>query len=66
MKARYDLYAAIRDDNDYTDYRVAKETGIGAATLSDWKNGVTVPKADKLFLIANLFGVAIERFFQEG
>ena len=29
-------------------YKVAKATGISAATFSDWKYGRSVPKADKL------------------
>ncbi len=63
--ASYEKYAKIRDEHGYTDYRVAKETGIGAATLSDWKNGLTKPKIDKLFLIAVLFNVKIEDFCEE-
>ena len=35
-----------------TVYQVAKATGIGASTFSDWKNGRSTPKADKLARIA--------------
>ena len=35
MKASYEKYAKLRDERGYSDYRVSKETGIGAATLSD-------------------------------
>ncbi len=66
MKASYEVYAKLRDERGYSDYRVAKETKIGAATLSDWKNGVSTPKADKIFLIAKLFEIPVENLFEEG
>lgn len=65
MRADYNVYAGLRDERGYTDYRVSKATGIGAATLSDWKNGLSVPKVDKLFLIARLFAVSIEELYKE-
>lgn len=66
MTAKYETYAKIRDERGYSDYRVAKETGIGAATISDWKNGITKPKLDKLFAIAKLFNVSLEELCEEG
>ena len=66
MVAKYETYAKLRDDRGYSDYRVSKETGIGAATISDWKNGLSKPKIDKLFLIARLFDVSIEELCEEG
>lgn len=60
MFANYEAYAKLRDERGFTDYRVSKETGIGAATISDWKSGTTKPKIDKLFLIAKLFNVPVE------
>lgn len=65
MVAKYEIYAKLRDDRGFSDYRVSKETGIGAATLSDWKNGLTKPKIDKLFIIAKLFGVSVEDLCEE-
>lgn len=41
-------------------YKVSKDTGISQATLSDWKNGKTLPKAAKLLKLAKYFDVAIE------
>lgn len=65
MVAKYETYARLRDERGYSDYRVSKETGIGAATLSDWKNGLSKPKIDKLFLIAKLFSVSLEDLVEE-
>ena len=39
---------------------MSKETGISASTLSDWKSGRSVPKLDKMRLIAEFFGVSLE------
>lgn len=43
-----------------TVYRVAKATGISASTFTDWKNGRSVPKTEKLKKIASHFGVSLE------
>ena len=51
--------------NGTTVYRVAKETGIPASTFSDWKNGRSSPKAEKLKKISDHFGVSLE-FLIEG
>ena len=58
----YDIYANIRNEKGLTDYRVAKDTGIGTATLSNWKNGKYTPKADKLAKIAEYLGVSPDEF----
>ena len=42
----YEKYAKLRDDRNLTDYAVANQTGIAPSTLSDWKNGKTVPKSN--------------------
>lgn len=65
MKATYQRYAGLRDKRGMSDYKVAKETGIGASTISDWKNGLSVPKADKLVQIARLLSVTVEDLFEE-
>lgn len=61
----YKKYAKLRDERNLTDYRVAVDTGISTATLSNWKNGNYVPKFDKLLLLAKYFGVPVE-YFAEG
>lgn len=58
----YEKYAAIRDEKGVSDYQVWKDTGIATATLSDWKNGISKPKVDKLKILATYFGVEIEDF----
>ncbi len=43
-----------------TVYKLAKATGIAPSTFSDWKSGRYTPKADKLLLIAEFFGVSLD------
>lgn len=56
----YEIYARIRDERGLTDYKVAKLTGIGQSTFSDWKNGRTKPKTSKLEKIADALGVSLD------
>ncbi|MBQ8432432.1 MAG: helix-turn-helix domain-containing protein [Clostridia bacterium] len=41
-------------------YQLSKATGIAASTFSDWKNGRSTPKADKLARIADYFGIGLD------
>ena len=64
---RLEAYARFFEElkkRDITPYRVHKDTGIATATLSDWKNGISKPKADKLKILADYFGVTIECFLE--
>ena len=61
----YAKYAKLRDEKGVTDYRVAQDTGIATATLSEWKAGTYKPKIDKLLTVAKYFGVSIEELIQE-
>lgn len=45
-----------------TVYKVATETGISPSTFTDWKKGRSVPKADKLKILADYFEVNIGYF----
>lgn len=56
----YDVFLSLLEKNDIKTSTVAKETGISNMTFSDWKNGKSTPKADKLQKIADFFGVSIE------
>ena len=56
----YNIFEKLLKMNNTTVYRVSKDTGIAASTLSDWKSGRSVPKLDKIKLIANYFNVPLE------
>lgn len=56
----YDIFENLLSMHKTTVYRVSKETGISATTFTDWKNGRSTPKIDKLKRIADYFGVSLE------
>lgn len=60
----YAKYVAARDEKGVTDYRVSKATGITKSTFTDWKNGRSGPKIDKLKKIADFFDKPIEYFLE--
>ena len=60
----YQRYADLRDKAGVTDYEVAKQTGVSTSTLTNWKYGRYVPKADKIKKIAEYFEMAIEYFLE--
>lgn len=61
----YEKFEQLLKKNNVTPYRVHKETGISTATLSDWKNGKSEPKRDKIEKICNYFGVPLSYFYGE-
>lgn len=56
----YSIFEMLCEKNGVTPYKIGKETGIATSTLSDWKNGKSTPKQDKLKLIADYFGVSVD------
>ena len=59
----YSYFEHLLKINNTTVYRVAKATGIPNSTFTDWKNGRSSPKADKLIKIADYFGVSLDMIF---
>lgn len=51
--------------NGISQYRLSKDTGIAQSCISDWLNGRSKPKLDKLRKIADYFDVPIEYFLEE-
>lgn len=60
----YEKYVKLRNEKGVTDYRVAMDTGIPKSTFTDWKNGRSKPKTEKLKAIADYFNVPIEYFLE--
>ena len=56
----YEYFENLLNERNITVYRVSKATGISASTFTDWKNGRSVPKADKMKRIADFFDVSID------
>lgn len=60
----YEKFAELLEKTNKTAYQVSKDTGIAQSVLSDWKNGRSKPKAEKLKILADYFGVSIEYFLE--
>lgn len=56
----YSIFEELLKAHETTVYRVSKETRISASTFTDWKNGRSVPKTDKMKKIADFFGVSLD------
>ena len=61
----YEKYRELRDRLGLRDSDVANGTGIGNSTFSDWKNGRSAPKREKLQKIAAFMGVNLSYFTGE-
>lgn len=61
-KKIYNYYTKLRDLRGYNDFQVATMAGIGKSTFSDWKNGRSSPKQEKLNKIAAVLDVTPEYF----
>ncbi len=60
----YKAFKKLLDTRNITPYRVSRDTGIWQTTLSDWKNGRSKPKVDKLLTLAEYFGVTVDYFLK--
>ena len=56
----YDVFEKLLKSHNLTVYQVTKATGISPSTFSDWKNGRSCPKADKLARIAAFFSISLD------
>ena len=56
----YEIFARLLRERGITPYQVFKATGVSQSTLSDWKNGKSRPKTEKLIKIAKFLGVSVE------
>lgn len=56
----YEIFVELLQKRKVTAYQVCKATGIASATISDWKNGKSKPKQEKLKKIADYFGVSLD------
>lgn len=60
----YKKFRELLSKNNITSYKVAKDTGLYSTLFSDWKSGKSCPKADKIKVIADYFGVPITYFLE--
>lgn len=55
----YDIYAKLRDLAGVKDSEVARRAKIPPSTFTEWKNGRSAPKTDKMQKIANALNVPL-------
>ena len=56
----YKYFKKLLESRNVKTADVAKATGLPKSMFSEWKNGRSNPKVDKLKLIADYFGVSID------
>lgn len=56
----YEIFAKLLKEKGVTPYQVSKATGVAQSSLSDWKNGRSKPKYEKMLAIADYFGVSVD------
>ena len=62
----YKTFVELLKSHNMSVYQVSKATGISASTLSDWKNGRSIPKADKMARIADFFSISLDEWMGTG
>lgn len=55
----YEIFAKLLEEHGVTPYQVFKATGVAQSSLSDWKNGKSKPKYEKMVKIADYFNVSV-------
>ena len=58
----YETFAKLLSERGISTYKVAQDTGLSQTMFSDWKNGKSKPKVDKLKILADYFSVSLETF----
>lgn len=58
---KYNYVKSLVDEKGVTFAEFQRKTGLENVNFTDWKNGRSMPKVDKLVQIANYFDVPLER-----
>lgn len=64
-----DVNGRIREllnERNWTEYKLAKESGLSQSTISNFFKRNTVPSISTLELICKGFGISLSQFFSEG
>ena len=48
------------EDKELTNYKIAKDLGVSASTIANYRNGETVPDSEKLKRLANYLGLSLD------
>ena len=53
----------LRENAGLTRLEVASRLGLDKSTVSHWELGTAIPRADKLPLLADMFGCSIDELY---
>lgn len=53
----------LRENAGLTRLEVASRLGLDKSTVSHWEKGAAIPRADKLPLLADMFGCSIDELY---
>lgn len=53
----------LRENAGLTRLEVASRLGLDKSTVSHWEQGAAIPRADKLPLLADMFGCSIDELY---
>lgn len=56
----WEIFEKLCKEKCVTPYRVAQDTGVTTATLTNWKKGKYTPKREKMQTLADYFGVTVD------
>lgn len=56
----------LMKERDWTDYRLAKESGLSHSTVTNMFNRNNAPTLPTLEAVCNAFGITLAQFFTEG
>lgn len=56
----YERFYDLLSEKKMTPYKISRLTGIATSTLSDWKNGISMPKQDKMQKIADVLDTTVD------
>lgn len=55
---------ALRKQHGYSQQQVANKMHITQGAISQWENGLTVPAADQLVALANIFSITVDELLE--
>lgn len=61
----YKVFEELCKEKGESMYQIAQATGVTTSTLSSWHMGRYTPKLDKIQILADHFGVSVERFLED-
>lgn len=59
-----DRLKALRKKRGYSQQQMAQKLHLTQGAISQWENGLTVPAADQLLSLAEVFGVSVDEILR--